>query len=99
MRIALTDAPCKSPPGKLVPVIDRGRCEGKAECLRVCPMDVFEVRRIEDGDFARLGLLGKLKSMAHGRNTAYAPRAAACEACGKCVAACPENAIRLVPAG
>jgi ferredoxin len=59
---------------------------------------VFEVRRIEDADFAGLGLLGKLKSMAHGRQSAYTPRAADCQACGKCVTACPEKAIRLVRA-
>ncbi len=89
---------CKSPPGKLAPLVDRAKCEGKAECVKVCPFDVFEVRRIDDADYARLGVLGKLKSLAHGRKTAYTPRASACEGCGKCVAACPEKAIRLVPA-
>ena len=79
-------------------MIDRGRCEGKADCVEVCPFDVFEVRRIEDEDFARLGVLGKLKSIAHGRKTAYTPRAEACAACGKCVAACPEKAIKLARA-
>ncbi len=88
---------CKSPPGKLVPLVDRAKCEGKTECVKVCPFDVFEVRRIDDGDFARLGVFAKLKSVAHGRKTAYTPRASACEGCGKCVAACPEQAIRLVP--
>ena len=86
---------CKSEPGELAPVIDRSRCEGKADCVRVCPVNVFEVRRIEDADFAQLGMLGKLKSIAHGRKTAYTPRASACEACGKCVEACPEKAIKL----
>jgi NAD-dependent dihydropyrimidine dehydrogenase PreA subunit len=86
---------CKSPPGEFVPVIDRSRCEGKADCVRVCPFNVFEVGRIGDADFAQLGVLGKLKSVAHGRKTAYTPKASACEACGKCVAACPEKAIKL----
>ncbi len=86
---------CRAKPGELAPVIDRGRCEGKADCARVCPFDVFEVRRIDDADFAQLGMLGKLKSVAHGRKTAYTPRASACRACGKCVAACPEKAIKL----
>ncbi|MGZ3476882.1 MAG: 4Fe-4S dicluster domain-containing protein [Polyangiales bacterium] len=80
----------------LTPVVDRARCEGKADCVRVCPYDVFEVRRIDDADFDALGLLGKLKSVAHGRKTAYTPRQDACQACGKCVAACPEKAIKLV---
>jgi NAD-dependent dihydropyrimidine dehydrogenase PreA subunit len=86
---------CRSEPGELEPVIDRARCEGKAECVVVCPLHVFEVRRIDDADFAKLGLLGKLKSVAHGRKTAYTPRASACEGCGKCVEACPEKAIKL----
>ncbi len=91
---------CKSNPGVFAPVVDRSKCEGKADCVAVCPFHVFEVRRIDDTDFAQLGVLGKLKSIVHGRKTAYTPQAAACEACGKCVAACPEEAIRLarVPA-
>jgi NAD-dependent dihydropyrimidine dehydrogenase PreA subunit len=76
-------------------VVNRSKCEGKSDCVRVCPYDVFEVRRIDDADFARLGALAKLKSVAHGRKTAYTPRASACQACGKCVAACPEKAIKL----
>jgi 4Fe-4S ferredoxin len=86
---------CRSAPGALVPHVDRGKCEGKADCVEVCPYDVFEVRRIDDADFARLGVLAKLKSVVHGRKTAYTPRASACQACGKCVEACPEKAIKL----
>jgi 4Fe-4S ferredoxin len=86
---------CRSDPGEFAPVVDRGKCEGKADCVEVCPFHVFEVRRIDEADFARLGVLGKLKSMAHGRKTAYMPLASACQACGKCVAACPEKAIKL----
>lgn len=86
---------CRGAPGELAPVIDRSRCEGKADCVDVCPYDVFEVRRMTDEDFARLGVLAKLKSRAHGRKTAYTPRAALCQACGKCVEACPEEAIKL----
>jgi NAD-dependent dihydropyrimidine dehydrogenase PreA subunit len=90
---------CRAEPGRFVPVIDRAKCEGKSDCVDVCPYDVFEVRRIDDADFAELGVLAKLKSMAHGRKTAYTPRASACQACGLCVAACPEKAIKLVSAG
>lgn len=64
--------------------------------MRVCPHDVFEVGRISDADFAALGPLGKLKSVVHGRKTAHLPRLDACAACGACVTACPEKAIRLV---
>ena len=80
----------------LTPLIDRNRCEGKEDCVRVCPEDVFEVRRIDDADFAKLSFVGRLKSRVHGRMTAYTPNASACQACGKCVSACPEQAIRLV---
>lgn len=78
------------------PEVNRKACEGKRDCVEVCPHDVFEVRRMDDADFAGLGLLAKLKSVAHGRQTAYTPRADACQARGKCVTACPEKAIRLV---
>jgi 4Fe-4S ferredoxin len=86
---------CRADAGVFAPQVDRSRCEGKAACVEVCPYDVFEVRRMDDADFAQLGLLGKLKSVAHRRQTAYTPRASACQACGKCVAACPEKAIKL----
>jgi 4Fe-4S ferredoxin len=88
---------CRADAGAFVPVVDRSRCEGKNDCVEVCPYHVFEVRRIEGGDFAGLSLLGKLKSVAHGRKTAYTPNADACRACGLCVVACPEKAIRLTP--
>ena len=82
-----------------MPRIDRARCEGKRDCEAVCPYTVFEVRRMDDADFAPLGVLAKLKSIAHGRKTAYTPREDACRACGLCVVACPENAIELVARG
>ncbi len=87
---------CGAPPGKYRPVIDRFRCEGKADCVAVCPYEVFEVRTIEPQDFAGLSFLGRLKSRAHGKKTAYTPRAELCQACGMCVVACPEKAIALV---
>ena len=95
---AAEELACKGVPGRVAPVVDKNRCEAKEECVRVCPYDVFEVRRIDDADFARLGVLAKLKSVAHGRKTAYTPRASACQACGKCVTACPEKAIKLARA-
>jgi len=87
---------CRAEPGNWHPAVDHGRCEGKRDCVEVCPHDVFEVRRIDDADFGRLSLLGRMKSRAHGRQTAYAPRADQCRACGLCVVACPEKAITLV---
>ena len=87
---------CRQPPGTFAPVVDRGKCDAKRDCEAVCPYLVFEVRRIDDADFAKLSFLQKLKSRAHKRQSAYTPRAADCSACGACVDACPEEAIRLV---
>lgn len=90
-------ADCRAEPGRHAIVVDRGKCEGKGDCVEVCPYGVFQVRRIDDADYARLGLLGKLKSLAHGRKTAYTPNLDACQACGLCVVACPEDALTLEP--
>src|SRR5579862_4077652 len=89
---------CRAAPASWVPVVDRAACEGKGDCVDVCPFAVFQVRRIEDADFEALSFFGKLKSRAHGRKTAYTPSAPLCQACGLCVVSCPEDAITLVRA-
>ena len=83
-------------PGVFMPIVDRRRCEGKKACVAVCPYDVFVVRTIDDRDYRDLPLGARIKSRIHGRQTAYTPNADACRACGLCVTACPEQAIRLV---
>ena len=88
---------CKAEPNRYEPRVDRNRCEGKADCVAVCPFNVFDVRRIEDDDFRGLSFLGRMKSRAHKRLTAYTPNADSCRACGLCVVACPEDAIVLAP--
>jgi NAD-dependent dihydropyrimidine dehydrogenase PreA subunit len=88
---------CKAEPAAFIPQIDRSRCEGKADCVAVCPYGVFEVRRIDDADFRALSFLGRLKSRAHRRRSAYTPKADQCRGCGLCVVACPEDAITLLP--
>jgi 4Fe-4S ferredoxin len=82
--------------GLLAPVIDRNRCEGKVDCVRVCPYDVFELGVLSREERSQLTLLGKLKAFGHGGRQAFAVRSAACHGCGLCVAACPEKAIRLL---
>ena len=86
---------CAAPPGQYQPVIDLKRCEGKQDCAEVCPYGVFEIGKIKPEDYAKLGFVGKLKSKAHGGIVAYAVNANLCQACGLCVVACPEKAIKL----
>lgn len=91
-------ADCRAAPGTFVPRVDRARCEGKAACVEVCPYGVFTVGTIDEAEFRALPFFARLKLRVHGKQTAFTPKADACQACGKCVAACPERAISLVPA-
>jgi NAD-dependent dihydropyrimidine dehydrogenase PreA subunit len=93
-----THVDCKKEPGEIVPIVNFGKCEGKADCVTVCPESVFVIRRIEREDFQSLGPLQKLKLRFHGMAVAYTPNADACRACGLCVTACPERAITLARA-
>jgi NAD-dependent dihydropyrimidine dehydrogenase PreA subunit len=95
MSAAAADPDCKHPAGAFAPLIDRNRCEAKEDCLRVCPYDVFEIAPLSPEHKRALSLVGRLKAWAHGNRQAFAVRADACHACGLCVAACPEDAIRL----
>jgi NAD-dependent dihydropyrimidine dehydrogenase PreA subunit len=83
-------------PGAYAPVVDHGKCEGKGDCVEVCPYDVFDVTQIADEDYRALGWRARLRVKVHGMQTAYTPRADQCLACGLCVVACPESAIQLV---
>jgi NAD-dependent dihydropyrimidine dehydrogenase PreA subunit len=89
---------CKQGPGVFKPVIDRNRCEGKEECVKVCPYDVFTMGTVPPEQRKGLSLRGKLKGYAHRWHQAFATNADACHACGLCVAACPEKAISLTRA-
>jgi 4Fe-4S ferredoxin len=95
MTNATDTSTCKQPPGVTRPVIDTGRCEGKADCLRVCPWSVFEVRALTGPERGALGLMTRMKVASHGGKQAFVVAGDACHACGLCVAACPEHAIRL----
>jgi NAD-dependent dihydropyrimidine dehydrogenase PreA subunit len=79
----------------LAPVIDRNRCEGKEDCARVCPYDVFEMGTLDASQRAALSFVGRIKAFAHGNRQAFVVDAARCHACGICATACPEKAIRL----
>jgi NAD-dependent dihydropyrimidine dehydrogenase PreA subunit len=88
---------CRAEPGRVAPVVDRNRCEAKADCVRVCPYDVFAIRPLSGQDRQSLSWLGALKAWAHGNRQAYVLRPESCHACQLCIEACPERALRLAP--
>lgn len=86
---------CKTEAGRVLPVIDRNRCEAKGGCVAVCPYAVFEIQRLTDADRAALSWRGRIKAWAHGGRQAYVVKPLDCRACRRCIDACPEDAIRL----
>ena len=58
---------CAEQAGKVAPVINRSRCEGKADCVAVCPYAVFEVRQFTWEELGDISLRGRLKAWAHKR--------------------------------
>lgn len=82
---------------KMAPVVDRNRCEGKAECVRVCPFGVFAMTVLSKDERRGLTLRGRLKAWAHGGVQAVVVDAGRCHACRLCIAACPEQALSLSP--
>jgi 4Fe-4S ferredoxin len=88
---------CAGTPGKVAPVVDRNRCEGKEDCVRVCPYDVFSMGTLSKSERSSLTIIGRLKAWAHGGKQAFVTKPDACHACMLCVEACPEDAISLAP--
>ena len=86
---------CAEQAGKVAPVINRSRCEGKADCVAVCPYAVFEVRQFTWEELGDISLRGRLKAWAHKRMQADVISPEACHACGLCLKSCPEDAITL----
>ena len=89
---------CRQDPGVFKPVIDRNRCEGKSDCVPVCPYSVFAVGTLPKEQRTGLSFIGKLKGTANQRKQALLVHPEACRACGLCVKACPEHAITLARA-
>ena len=85
--------------GRLVPVIDSSRCEGKQDCVEACPYHVFTVRKLSEEERAALGLLARFKVFVHGGKQGFVTAPGDCHACGVCVTACPEKAIKLRAVG
>jgi len=88
---------CTDVSGRVAPVVDRDRCEGKADCVRVCPFNVFELGTLNAKQRSELTLVGRLKALAHGGKQAFVVNPLACHACQLCVNACPEHALHLAP--
>jgi 4Fe-4S ferredoxin len=87
---------CRVDAGELAPVIAAPKCEGKGDCVRVCPYQVFEIRRLTREENRALPLLARFKVAVHGGKQGFVVNPDQCHACGLCVAACPEKAIRLI---
>lgn len=85
---------CDNAGGKLMPIVNFNSCGAKADCVAVCPYDVFEMRPITIEDKAKLNLKGKIKTFFF-KEKAYLTDPSLCHDCGLCVQACPERAIKL----
>jgi len=58
-------------------------------------VSVYAIGTLPKEERAGLSFRGKIKGLAHKWQQAMLVNAAACEACGLCIAACPEKAISL----
>jgi 4Fe-4S ferredoxin len=86
---------CKQPANVVTPVIDSHRCEGAGDCEEVCPYGVFKLRKLTKPEMKALPFGPWLKVVVHGGKQAFVVNGDECHACGLCVTACPEKAIRL----
>jgi 4Fe-4S ferredoxin len=80
----------------MMPEIRLGKCEGAGDCVEVCPYHVFEVRKATEEERAEFNIKERIKSFVHGHKKGFVVNAVECHACGLCVKACPEKAIKLV---
>lgn len=94
-NISADTTACADHAGKVAPFVNRNRCEGKADCVAVCPYDVFQIRQFTWDELQGISLRGKLKAWAHQRMQADVVAPDACHACGLCLKSCPEDAITL----
>ena len=95
MAKAPAEVDCKQPAGIVVPVVDTHKCEAAGDCEEVCPYGVFAVRKLTKPELKALPFGPWVKVLVHGGKQAFVVNGEECHACGLCVAACPEKAIRL----
>src|SRR5690348_2726385 len=60
-----TNIECKQAAGVFAPIIDRNRCEGKEDCVQVCPYDVFEMRKLSAENKRALPFVSRVKALVH----------------------------------
>ena len=87
---------CKQAPGTMRPVIDRNRCEGKKECVAVCPYNVFTIATVAPEMRRAPPPPGRAQGLPPPLAQAVAADPRARPARGGCGFACPEKAIVLV---
>lgn len=84
---------------RVVPHIDRNKCEGKGVCVGACPTAVFEMFILPKAQRQELTLKGKIKGFVHRWQQVEIVAPDQCQGCARCVAVCPEQAITLVRVG
>ncbi len=94
MKKKFDNSNCSDIAEKLMPLVNFNNCGGKEDCVAACPYNVFEMQTITKEDKATLTLKGKIKTLFF-KEKAYVINPEQCHACGLCIQACPERAIKL----
>lgn len=85
---------------KRIPVIDYNKCTGQGVCVEVCPVDIFEIRNLDQIEFCEETKASGMcpePTFATKAKRSYPVNIDDCTECEICIEKCPEQAIRLVP--
>jgi NAD-dependent dihydropyrimidine dehydrogenase PreA subunit len=77
------------------PIVDTGRCLGDANCVAVCPHDVFAQQPVHAERYDGLSASARFLLSLSGGLQAAVVAAERCCACGLCVAVCSQQALTL----